>query len=495
MLRLFSALLVMLSLASVPFAAGAQGKKDALVIGMTLEPPGLDPTAGAAAAIGEVTHYNVFEGLTQINADGSITPLLAESWTISPDQKTYTFKLRQGVKFHNGEPFNSAQVKYSFERAASETSTNKDKPVFTAMATIDTPDANTVAITLKQSNPDELFLLGQNTAVIVEPKSAATNNTRPVGTGPFKLENWVKGSTATLVKSEDFRAAAGIRLNKITFRFISDPAAQVAAMLSGDVDAFPRFNSGRSTEQFRGDGRFTVVAGGTKGKTIVAINNKRKPFDDVRVRRAVAAAIDRRAVIDGAVDGLGVPIGSHAVPGDVGYVDLTGVNPFNPEKAKALLKEAGVVTPLEVTLKLPPPGYARQGGEIIAAELAKVGINARIENVEWAQWLSGVYKSKNYDLTVISHVEPLDLVRYTDPEYYFQYDSPAFRDIMAKVAASGNGPERSKLLGDAHRQLANDSVNAYLFQFQQLTVAKKGVKGLWKDAPIFANDLSAVYWE
>ena len=105
--------------------AQAQGKKDSVVLGMALEPPGLDPTAGAAAAIGEVVHYNVLETLTKIQPDGSVAPLLAESWTVTPDCKTYTFKLRQGVKFHNGEPFNAATVKFSFERAGGDKSTQQ----------------------------------------------------------------------------------------------------------------------------------------------------------------------------------------------------------------------------------------------------------------------------------------------------------------------------------------------------------------------------------
>ena len=138
-------------------------------------------------------------------------------------------------------------------------------------------------------------------------------------------------------------------MKKVTFRFINDPAAQVAALLAGDIDGMPRFGALESLKQFQSDARFTVTVGGTEGKTIVSINNKKKPFDDVRVRRALAAAIDRKAVIDGAQEGYGKPIGSHMVPSDAGYVDLTGVNPYNPEKAKALLKEAGVTTPLNVT--------------------------------------------------------------------------------------------------------------------------------------------------
>ena len=154
-----------------------------------------------------------------------------------------------------------------------------------------------------------------------------------------------------------------------------------------------------------------------------------------------------------------------------------------------------MTTPLELTLTLPPPGYARQGGEIVAAQLAKVGINAKIENVEWAQWLSGTYKNKIYDLTIISHVEPLDIVIYADPNYYFQYDSAPFREVIQRIAATGDAGTRMKLFGDAQHMLADDAVNVFLFQLQQITVADKRLKGLWKDSPIFANDMTVVSWE
>jgi len=285
-----------------------------------------------------------------------------------------------------------------------------------------------------------------------------------------------------------------VQMKKVTFRFINDPAAQVAALLAGDIDGMPRFGAYESLKQFQGDARFSVVQGGTEGKTIMTINNKKKPFDDVRVRRAIAAAIDRKAVIDGAQEGFGAPIGSHMVPSDAGYVDLTGVNPYNPDKAKALLKEAGVATPLNVTLTLPPPQYARKGGEIVAAQLAKVGIVAKIENVEWAQWLSGPFKG-SYDLTVISHVEPLDFDRYADPSYYWGYDNKAYRDLVAKYNTTGDAKARLKILGDIQRHLANDSVNAFMFQLAQFAVGNKKLKGLWSSSPIPANDMAAVSWQ
>src|SRR3954452_12369939 len=469
------------ALALLPQSVSAQGKKDSVVMGMTLEPPGLDPTIGAAAAIAEVTLYNVYETLTKIKEDGSVAPLLAESWEAAPDLKTYTFKLRKGVTFQNGEPFDAAAVKFSYERATEATSTNKDKALFQSIAAITTPDNDTVVINMKNPEPNLPFLLGQATASIVEPKSAPTNTTKPIGTGPFVLASWTKGSSITLTKWPEYRNAAAIKLSKVVIRFISDPSAQVAALLSGDVDAFPRVVT-RSVPQFKADPRFNVLIGGSRAKTIVTINNKKKPLDDVRVRRAILAAIDRKAMIEGAVDGFGVPIGSFYTPGSLGYVDTTDINPFDVAKAKKLLAEAGVTTPLEVSLKLPPPAYARQGGEVLAAQLAKVGIVAKIENLEWAQWLSGVFNStgpQNYDLTIVSHVEPFDLVKYTEDNYYTGYKSEAFNALYKKITEASNDADRAKLLGDAQRMLATDAAAGFLFQPQLITITNRKLKGVW----------------
>jgi peptide/nickel transport system substrate-binding protein len=354
-------------------------------------------------------------------------------------------------------------------------------------------DEYTLVIVNKELDPDFLFLMGQATAAMVEPKSADTNVTRPVGTGPFTLDNWVKGSSVSLKKWPGYRQAAAIKLNRASFRFISDPAAQVAALMAGDIDAFARVTP-RSVAQFNGNPKFQVLVSGSRAKTILAINNKKKPLDDVRVRRAIAAAIDRKAVIQGAGDGYGAAIGSHYVPSAPGYVDTTGINPYNPDKARALLKEAGITAPLELTLTLPPPPYARQGGEVIAAMLAKVGIVAKLQNVEWAQWLSGTFANKNYDLTIISHVEPFDLGNFAKPDYYWNYQSPKFNELYTQYKNTARIQDRNRLLGDIQRLIAQDSVHAYLYQPQWVTVANKNVRGLWKDMPIFVNDLSALSW-
>jgi peptide/nickel transport system substrate-binding protein len=494
-LAVFAAIAVF---AAAPLPALAQGKKDSVVMGMTLEPPGLDPTNAAAAAIAEVTLYNIYETLTKINEDGSVSPLLAESWKASDDLKTWTFKLRKGIKFQNGEPFDSAAVKFSYDRNAAANSTNKDKSLYQAFESVTAPDADTIVIAIKYSEPNLPFLIGQASGSIVEPKSAPTNITQPVGTGPYTLGGWAKGSSITLVKWPDYRNAAAIKMSKVAIRIISDPAAQVAALLSGDIDVLPRAAVARSLAQFKADPRFNVMVGGSRAKTIAGINQKRKPLDDVRVRRAILAAVDRKAMIDGAVDGFGTPIGSFYTPGSLGFVDTTGINPYDPEKAKKLLAEAGVTLPLEISLKLPPPAYARQGGEILAAQLAKVGIVAKIENVEWAQWLSQVFAGNgphNFDMTIVSHVEPFDLVKLTEPDYYLGYNNEKFNALYKQIQATPNEADRAKLLGDAQKMLATDAVAVFMFQPQWITVASKKLKGVWKEVPQFENDFSAWSWE
>jgi peptide/nickel transport system substrate-binding protein len=469
--------------------------KDSVTIGMTLEPtPGLDPTSGAAAAIGEIVHYNIFEGLTKINEDFSVTPLLADKWSFSPDLKTLTFNLKKGVKFQDGEPFSSKDVKFSFERYAAKDSTNKEKAFFASIESIDASDPDVAVLKFKDPSFDALFHLGQNTAIIMDEKSSADEANHPIGTGPYKLSAWNKGASVTLEKWDGFRDPGKIAIAHATFRFISDPSAEVAALLAGDVDDFPRV-AVQDLAQFQSDPRFQVLIGGTEGKTILAINNKKKPLDDLKVRQAIAYAIDRKAIIDGAMNGLGTPIGSHLTPNDPGYVDLTAQYPHDPEKSKALLKAAGVKLPLELTLTLPPPDYARKGGEIIAAELAEVGIQAKIEDVEWAQWISNVFTGKNYDLTIISHVEPLDIGIYAKPGYYFNYDDSQFDAIMKRVSTAPDIDAYKKALVEAQHKLADDCVNAFLFQLPNVVIADANLKGVWKNAPIFANDLSALSWK
>jgi peptide/nickel transport system substrate-binding protein len=488
-------------LATLALAAGlaaasgqALAQKDILKLGMVLEPPHLDPTAGAAAAIDEVVYANVFEGLTRIDRNGEVKPALAESWTVSDDGLTYSFTLHSGVSFHDGTIFDSADVKFSLERAMAEDSTNAQKGLFEPIAKVETPDARSVVVTLKRPTGSFLFNLGWGDAVIVAPESAADNKVRPVGTGPFLFKRWVKGDRVELTRNGAYWGPK-VKLGRATIKIIPDPAAATAAMMAGDVDAFANFPAPEAMAQFEADTRFKVVIGSTEGETILAMNNAREPLNDVRVRRAIAHAVDRKAVIDGAMFGYGTPIGSHFAPHHPAYVDLTGRYPYDPAQAKVLLAEAGYGDGLKLTLKLPPPSYARRGGEIIAAQLSQVGIEAEIIPVQWAQWLEQVFRGTDYDLTIVSHTEPMDIGIYARETYYFNYDSPAFRDVMAKLDAAVDERARYALMAEAQRTVAEDSVNAFLFQLAKHGVWNAKVKGLWQNSPVQANDLTEVYWE
>jgi peptide/nickel transport system substrate-binding protein len=487
-LRLFTALAVLALSATSAWAA-----KDTITLGMVLEPPNLDPTAGAAAAIDEVVYANVFQGLTRFGPDGSIRPDLATSWDVSDDGTVYTFNLQMGVTFQDGTAFSAKDVKFSLDRARAADSVNAQKQLFAGIESVDVVDPLTVKVTLKAPDGALPFKLAWGDAVMVAPESADQNATHPIGTGPFMFKDWAQGDHITLSAYEGYWGTQP-KLREATFRFISDPTAAFASMMAGDVDAFPNYPAPETAAQFKSDPRFKLIIGSTEGETILAMNERNAPLDDIRVREAIAHAINRKDLIDGAMFGYGTPIGSHFAPHNPAYVDLTDLSNYDPEKSKALLKEAGV-SDLKLRLALPPPSYARRSGEIIQAELAAVGIQTEITNMEWADWLERVFKGHDYDLSIVSHTEPMDIGIYARPDYYFGYHSDKFDAVMAELEKTSDTARRTDLLQDAQRILAQDYANAFLFQLPKIGVANAKIEGLWENAPTQANDLTEVYWD
>ena len=463
-------------------------------VGISLEPPHLDPTSGAAAATDEIVYANVFEGLTRIGAHGEVLPALAQSWDVSADGLVFTFNLRRNVTFHDGTAFDASDVKFSLDRARAPESTNAQKGAFEAIASVDVIDPATVRITLSRPVADFPRDMGWGDAVIVAPESAANNAVAPVGTGPFAFSRWLRGAQIELKRYPAYWGTPA-RIDKVTFLIIPDPAAAYAALLAGDVDTFPNFPAVELLPQIEGDPRFAIVAGTTEGETILAINNGRAPFNDLRVRQAIAHALNRKDIILAASEGYGTPIGSHFPPHDKAYIDLTGTYPYDPAEGRRLLADAGYPGGFKATLRLPPVAYARRGGEVIAQELRAIGIDVRIENIEWAQWLDQVYGKGDYDLTIVSHAEPRDIDIYAKDGYYFHYRNPAFNALMQDLQRAASDDERTRILQEAQRILANDAVNGFLFQLPKIGVWNAALKGQWADSPVQANDLTGVYWE
>jgi peptide/nickel transport system substrate-binding protein len=495
-LNLAALLFTLAPLIVAPAAAEAGPMDRRIVLAMVLEPPHLDPTQSPAAAIKEILYANVLEGLTRIDETGAVKPQLAASWEVSSDGRAYSFALKPGIKFHDGSPFTSADVKAAMERGAAESSVNAlKKALFSEIESVETPDALSVTLHLKSPDFQLPWTLGLGEAVIMPQSAVADAKANPVGTGPFKFVRWIKGDRVELARLKDWREPNTTGLETAVFRFIPDPSAIVAALLSGDVDAVPNGIPPENLPQFQADPRFTVDIGLTEGKTLLSINNGKKPFDDIRVRRAIAYALDRKAIIDGTTFGFGVPIGSHFSSLHPAYVDLTQMYPHDSAKAKALLVEAGYPEGFSASLKLPPPAYARRSGEIIAQQLGTVGIKVSIELVQFPQWLTNVFTNKDFDLTIISHTEPLDIEIYSRPGYYFNYKSPHFDEIIATIPTVADLTARNKLYQEAQRILAEDCVNGFLFQLPKLGAWNKGIYGLWMNSPVQANDLTKVGWK
>jgi peptide/nickel transport system substrate-binding protein len=485
-------LLAILGLAGIP-GTGVRAEGRA-AIGVQLEPPILDPTANPAGAISEVLYGNVYEGLVQFAPDGSPAPQLAESWNISADGRAYTFHLRRGVRFHDGTPFDAAAAQFSLQRAIAPDSVNPQKSRLSAVRGVEVLDPLTLRILLDRRSGGLLQSLAWGAFAMVAPRSAETNAVRPVGTGPFRFSAWRRGDSLTLVRNPDYwgRAAS---LDTVTFKFISDPAAAYAALMAGDVDAFSNYPTPESFPQFTADPRFATLVGSTEGETVLGLNNRNPPLSNLSVRRAISYALDRRAIIEGAMFGYGIPIGSHFPPRNPAYVDLTGMYPHDPAKAKALLAQAGYPRGFSVTLKLPPPSYARRGGEIVASQLAQVGIRVKIENLEWAQWLDQVYARHDFDMSIVVHIEPMDYDIYARDDYYFGYSNPEFKALIAALDDTLDAARRRDLLQRIQRKLADDAVNGFLFQYPRLAVWNKHLQGLGLDNVLSVVELKNAHYD
>jgi ABC-type dipeptide/oligopeptide/nickel transport system permease component/ABC-type transport system substrate-binding protein len=489
--RIFLFFLVALGGITAPYASIA---KDQLILGVPLEPPNLDPTSGAAAAVDSIVYGNVFEGLTRITQSGAVAAALAESWDISPDGLTYIFHLRRDVRFHDGSKFDANDVKFSLDRARAPNSTNAQKALLSPIRQVDVLDTFTVQLGLHHPSSSLPYVLGWGDAVIVAAESAATNASHPIGTGPFSFSSWRRGDSIRLDKNSDYWGTAA-KLNSVVFKFIGDPAAAFASMKAGDVDAFPNYPAPENIAEFEADPNFKVVIGASEGKVIMAMNNARPPFDNLLVRRAISHAIDRDAVIEGAMFGFGQPIGSHYTRQSPAYIDLTDRYPYDLGRAKALLIEAGYPDGFTVSLRLPPRPYARRAGEVIAAQLSRIGIDVEIENLEWAQWLDQVFRRHEFGLTIVEHIEPMDYGIYARDEYYFSYSSPEFKSLFAQSEVEINPRTKDELLRAMQNRIADDAVNAFLIQSARLGVWTADLNGLWADTPIPANIAASAYFE
>ena len=465
-----------------------------LVVQSQAEPPGLDMTATPATATSGIVFYNVQEALVKVDRHGKLVPWLAERWHTA-DNRNYTFFLRHGVRFHNGREMKAADVKYVFERALNPETKHPYAKDYEAIGDIIVKDDYTVTFALKTVNANFLQNVARSGAVIYPREAVDTMKSAPLGTGPFRFEEWVRGDRIVLVKNKDYWSQGLPKLDRVTFRFITDPNAVQAALKAGDIDASLFGLGAEHVEDLKKDPRFSVIVGDTTNDVILAMNNSRKPYTDARVRRAMTYGINKQDVLKGAMFGMGKILGTNVDPLNPYYVDLASAMPYDPARAKKLLAEAGYPNGFETVLKVTPQyEYTVRSGQVIVDNLKKIGVSVKLEQIEWGQWLSRVFREADYDLTIIGHAEAWDIKNYANPKYYFRYDSPKFQALFAKSEQTVDDKARRDLYVQMQKLLVEEAPAVWLFMHPRLAVTKKGVQGLWKDLPASANDLSEVSW-
>ena len=482
-----------LALGVIAGEAIAQGPARLIVQSQT-EPPGLDMTATPATATSGIVFYNVQESLVKVDRHGKLVPSLAERWHTA-DNKNYTFFLKKGVRFHNGREMKAADVKFCFERALNPETKHPYAKDYEAVGDIIVKDDYTVTFALKTINANFLQNVARAGAAIYPREAVDTLKSHPIGTGPFRFEEWVRGDRVVLVKNGDYHVKGLPKLDRVTFRFVTDPNAVLAALKAGDVDASLFGLGPEHVQDLQKDARFQVIIGDTTNDVILSMNNSRKPYTDVRVRRAMTYGINKGDVLKGAMFGMGKILGTNVDPLNPYYVDMAKAMPYDPAKAKQLLAEAGYPNGFDTVLKVSPQyDYTIRSGQVVADSLKKIGVNVKIEQIEWGQWIARVFREADFDLSIIGHAEAWDIKNYANPKYYFRYDSQKFQSLFAKSEVTVDDKARKEIYVDMQKLLVEDAPVVWLFMHPRLAVTKKGLQGLWKDLPASANDLSEVSW-
>ena len=471
---------------------GAGGARTDVVVGLTGEPTNLDFTTTSGSAIPQLLMNNVYEGLVTIDQEGEVQPQLAESWEVNGDRTVYTFTLHDGVTFSDGSPFTADDVVSSIERVQDDwTLSLKSKMdvVRKAEAISDTE----VAVTLAHPSNSWLFDMGTSVGAIFPDDLSADLATETVGTGPYTVEEVATGDHITLAARDDYWGEAPA-VQDVTVRYFADANAQANAVRSGDIDMAYNMQAPDLLAGLERDEDLQVIDGTSTGEVLLALNNATPPFDDLRVRRAVMYAIDRQAILDTAWAGHGELIGSMVPPTDPYYQDLTDAYPYDPDRARELLAEAGAED-LSITFDVPTRPYAEAVAQVVVSQLKDVGIDAKIVPAEFpAVWLDKVFTEHDYQMSVILHTEARDMLTiFGDPDYYIGYDNPRVAEV-AEEADRSSPDQYVAGMQEVARMIVDDAASDPLFLFPNTVVADAGLAGIAANATTESMDLTGLRW-
>ena len=494
------ALLVTVSAAALCGCKGNTKKSGngSVTVGITQDLDSLDPHKAVAAGTKEVL-YNVYEGLVKPDQNGNLVPAVAEDYQISTDGKEYTFKLRKGVKFHNGKEVTAEDVIYSLKRCAGMLETPEAGVNAVAALSIisdivaeQKDGTEYVIIRLKEANTE---LIGYLTCSIV-PKDYTDLATKPVGTGPFRFVSYTPMKSFVMEKNNDYYGEKAY-YDKVTFSISESTDAAFLKLQAGEIDVFPYLTVDQA-EQLKGTynievGEMSLVQG-------LFLNNKVKPFDDIRVRQAINYAVNKDEILQMLNGGKGKKIGSGVFAGFKSYYNdaCTDTYTYDPEKAKQLLKEAGYENGFSFTCSVPSNyAYHVQTAEILVSQLAKVGIKMNIQLIEWASWLSDVYKGHNFESTIIgldSQLAPSDILKYYiggSAKNFINYESSRYDELYSKAMSTTDVSEKKELYSLAQQCLADDAASVFLQSPSLMVAVKKGITGD-KFYPVYVQDMASL---
>lgn len=466
-------------------AGSGQARAQVLQAAVDASPAGLDPHIVTAFTSFQIVNGTIYEGLTAIDKDLRVTPGLATSWTISPDGKTYTFKLTSGASFHDGKPLEAADVVSSLNRVLSKDIASPLASRLAAMEAASAPDAGTVQVTLKE--PSAPFLTALASIAIV-PRGLESDKDalqrQPNGTGPFKFKQWQPNGFIELEKHAGYWNKAQPKLDGVRFNIIPESATRQVGLSSGQYAILPNIDAATAL-QLRGRPNVKIAETLELAYTLVGMNVSRPPFDNPKVREALNYALNRTEIVQAALFGAGVPGGPLSPALKDWAVDVKEFACFShsPAKAQELLKAAGVTGPIPVTLLVLPRQDIRDIAQVVQAQLNKAGFKAELRIPELGQFVQD-WRNSNFDAFVSTNAGSVDPDDYFFRTFrtggstnVFKYSNAELDGLLDSARIEGDAAKRKAAYGRVQTLLACDGPAAFMTYGQLFTAMRANVTG------------------
>ena len=479
--------------------AGQAGQENqyggSIVVGIQQDIDSLDPHKATAAGTKEII-FNIFEGLVKPDENGNLINAVASDYTISEDGLVYTFKLREGVKFHNGNAVTAEDVKYSLERVSGLLDGTPLISTLSTITAVDIIDEQTVQVTVGSANTELIYSF---VAAIIPAGSGEEEGADPVGTGPFSFVSYEPLKGITLTKNPDYWQEGLPYLDSVEFKIMGDGDTTLMELQGGTIDFYAYLTDSQAQELQESH---QVLSSPTNMVQALFLNNAVEPLNDVRVRQAICYALDKDMINDFVAGGNGTLISSAMLPTlKEYYVDLNDTygSTANVEKAKELMADAGYADGFDMEIAIVSSyEFHMQTGEVIVEQLKEIGINATIKGMDNGTWLDEVYNGRNFAATITaltSDMTPGYLMNrfVTDSKKNFiNFQSAEYDEIYGKAQAALDPAEKAGYYKELQKILCDEAGSAFIQTPANMTAISKRLAG-YKFYPVYVQDMSTVY--